>query len=139
MTRLILDVMGGDHAPHAILLGAQRALPELAQSQEGAELILLGGGAEIRKLLAARKYRELNAALQATGADLPGCRVSVVHAPETIDMHDSIRAVRSKPNASINVGCKLAAESYAESKKTGAAPAGFVSAGHSGAMMASAL
>jgi glycerol-3-phosphate acyltransferase PlsX len=50
-------------------------------------------------------------------------------------MEDSIRAIRSKPGASINVGCALAARAYKEKNESTA----FISAGHSGAMMASAL
>jgi glycerol-3-phosphate acyltransferase PlsX len=141
MPRLILDVMGGDHAPHEILQGAQKALPELSlpNGDQGSELVLLGDEAAIKKLLSHRRYRVLAEAI-AQGKDRPGCKVSLVHAPDAIDMGDSIRAVRSKPNASINVGCKMAADSY-EAAKTSrdVSPAGFVSAGHSGAMMASAL
>ena len=56
-------------------------------------------------------------------------------------MEDSIRAVRSKPGATINVGCRMAAEAYAPSaqEKEEVMPTAFISAGHSGAMMASAL
>lgn len=137
MPRLILDVMGGDHAPRAILEGAQKALPELVDSD--GELVLVGDEATIRKYLETRHFRELAHAL-AQGAQRPGYKVSLVHAPDSIDMADSIRAVRSKPNASINVGCKMAGDSYDEaSKNPSLKPAGFISAGHSGAMMASAL
>ena len=136
MPRLILDVMGGDFAPHANLQGAQKALPELRDPN--GEIVLLGDEAAIRKLLESRKYRALADAL-AQGAAGTGCKVSLVHAPDSIDMADSIRAVRSKPNASINVGCKMAGESYLENSKRGLTLSGFVSAGHSGAMMASAL
>lgn len=140
MPRLILDVMGGDYAPRAILEGAQKALPELVDPD--GELILVGDEAAIRKSLESRQYRELANAL-ARGRSRAGYKLSLVHAPDAIDMADSIRAVRSKPNASINVGCKMAGESYAQASKEstliGAGPAGFVSAGHSGAMMASAF
>lgn len=137
MLRLILDVMGGDHAPHEILLGAQKALPELGDPR--GELVLVGDEPVIRKLLKSRKFRTLAEALE-KGESREGCRISLVHAPEQIDMADSIRAIRSKPNSSINVGCKMAGQSYEQnSKRTEEIPAGFISAGHSGAMMASAL
>jgi glycerol-3-phosphate acyltransferase PlsX len=141
MPRLILDVMGGDFAPHANLQGAQKALPEL--TDPNGELVLVGDEAAIRKLLESRKYRTLSDAL-AQGKSRPGYKLSLVHAPDSIDMADSIRAVRSKPNASINVGCKLAGESYSRFQKNPSPEAevslaGFISAGHSGAMMASAL
>jgi glycerol-3-phosphate acyltransferase PlsX len=143
MPSLILDVMGGDHAPQATLMGAIEALPELdrlpARPESPCELVLVGDENIIRPLLEKRPYRPLAEALE-KGASRTGCRVSLRHAPETIDMEDSIRAIRRKPNASINVGCQLAAESYQQSKTSGApAPAAFISAGHSGALMTSAL
>jgi glycerol-3-phosphate acyltransferase PlsX len=140
MPSLILDVMGGDNAPQANLMGAIEALPDLDRLPQGScELVLVGDENIIRPLLEKRPYLPLAQALQ-EGASRKGCRVSLRHAPETIDMEDSIRAIRRKPNASINVGCQLAAESYQQSKKTGAPPpAAFISAGHSGAMMTSAL
>lgn len=124
--------MGGDYAPHATLAGAIEALPEL----EG-ELVLLGDEKILRPLLAKRRYQALADAM-AQGASPHGCRVSLHPAAETIGMEDSIRAVRKKPNATINVGCQLAGESYAQ-KEPDHTPAAFVSAGHSGAVMASAL
>jgi glycerol-3-phosphate acyltransferase PlsX len=125
--RLILDVMGGDHAPEANLLGALEALPEI----EG-ELVLVGDEPAIRKALEPRRFRALQQALDVN--------VRIVHASETIDMGDSIRAVRSKPGASINVGCRMAAEDWQAHKQNRQHhPSAFISAGHSGAMMASAL
>jgi glycerol-3-phosphate acyltransferase PlsX len=147
MPRLILDAMGGDYAPVATIEGALKALPELEKNQgegEGGELVLVGDEAVIRKLLQKRKYRALAEAVERTSAQSSttsagAYKVSIVHAPDSIEMADSIRAVRSKPNASINVGCKMAGESYSNRAKTGLPPAGFISAGHSGAMMASAF
>jgi glycerol-3-phosphate acyltransferase PlsX len=139
MPSLILDVMGGDNAPQATLMGALEALPELDRLPGPCDLILVGDENIIRPLLAKRPYRPLAEALE-KGTSRSGCRVSLRHAPETIDMEDSIRAIRRKPNASINVGCQLAAESFERSQKTGSPPpAAFISAGHSGAMMTSAL
>jgi glycerol-3-phosphate acyltransferase PlsX len=139
MPRLILDAMGGDFAPVATIEGALKALPELERDPDG-ELVLLGDEAIIRKLLEKRKYRAL---AEAVARKTPGkYKVTIVHAPDAIDMADSIRAVRNKPNASINVGCKMAGEDYANRSPeiTGPKqPSGFISAGHSGAMMASAL
>lgn len=128
MPKLILDLMGGDFAPGANLEGALQALPQL----EG-ELVLLGDEKAIRPLLSHRRFRRLAEALE-QGDSREGCRVRLVHADETIAMEDSIRAIRSKPRASINVGCKMASEDW-RSKS----PSAFISAGHSGAMMASAL
>jgi glycerol-3-phosphate acyltransferase PlsX len=112
MSRLLLDVMGGDYAPKAILDGALLALPELRYP-----LVLIGDEAVIRKHRIAGRPN-----------------VSIVHAPENIEMEDKIKAIRSKPNAPINVGTRLVAESWAAKS-----PDAFISAGHSGAAMASAL
>ena len=51
--QLILDLMGGDKAPQAILEGALKALPELSQARDGrtCELVLLGDEAIIKPLL----------------------------------------------------------------------------------------
>ena len=139
MPKLILDVAGGDYAPDTNLEGALQALPEI----EG-ELILVGDEPDLRRRLGQRRYRALAQALAETDGAPDGpqrCRVRIVHAPETIDMADSIRAVRSKPGASINVGCRMAAADWAawKSSPQTAEPSAFISAGHSGAMMASAL
>lgn len=133
MPRLILDLMGGDFAPQAMLEGVIRALPEI----EG-ELILIGDEKILRPMLAKRRYRPLAEALR-QGESRPGCQVRIIQAADNIEMDDSIRAVRSKPGASINIGCKMAAQDWKNSKLAKGEPSAFVSAGHSGAMMASAL
>jgi len=134
MPKLILDVMGGDFAPQATLDGVRQALPELH-----GELVLIGDETRIRPLLRKRRYRAIAEAIEA-GPSRAQCKVSLVHASENIEMEDSIRAVRSKPGATINVGCKMAAADW---ENRGALPdrlaSAFISAGHSGAMMASAL
>jgi glycerol-3-phosphate acyltransferase PlsX len=135
MPRLILDAMGGDHAPQAMLEGAIQALPELAPEGDG-ELILVGDESVLRQYLKRRRFRALAQAIE-QGDSRQGCRVRLVHASEQIDMADSIRAVRGKPKASINVGCKIAAEDW--KNRSEKMPSAFISAGHSGAMMASAL
>ncbi len=144
--KLILDLMGGDHGPLAALEGAQLALPELEKELEHAdrsahiELILLGDENATRETLSRKSFHRLSQALQKTerfgssGSASAHVRVRLIHAPQTIDMEDSIRAIRTKPDASINVGCKLAGENYTKGE-----PAAFISAGHSGAVMASAF
>ena len=131
MPKLILDVMGGDHGPRATLEGALQALPELS-----GELVLVGDEKLILNVLAKRHYKELSHAMTAPNAR---CRVHVVHAPESIDMDEKMKSIRSKPGASINVGCRLARDSWTDWKSAGKSPAAFISAGHSGAMMASAF
>ncbi len=140
MASLILDLMGGDHGPKTILEGVVQALPDLSGTP--GELILLGDENIIRPLLAKRRFRALSAQIQKKiqKGKTESFQIRLVHAPETIEMADSIRAIRNKPNASINVGCELAAESYRSSKAGPEShPLAFISAGHSGAVMASAL
>src|SRR5689334_21348484 len=115
MPKLIVDAMGGDHGPQAVLEGIVEALPEL-QSSPG-ELVIVGDEAIVRSYLGKRKYRPLANALEnqpssasvSATQELP-FRVSLVHASQAIDMEDSIRAIRNKPNATINIGCQLAAQ-----------------------------
>ncbi|MBC7693776.1 MAG: phosphate acyltransferase PlsX [Methylotenera sp.] len=132
MPKLILDVMGGDYGLRANLDGALQALPELS-----GELILVGDEKLILEAFA--QDRHLKPLAQALNAETAPCIVRISHAPESIEMEDKIKAIRSKPGASINVGCKLARESWQAYKKEGKEPAAFLSSGHSGAMMASAL
>jgi glycerol-3-phosphate acyltransferase PlsX len=132
--KLILDLMGGDNGPLAALEGAQQALAELEQTASTPlELIFLGDEVAAKEYLKRSRMRTLANAI-ASQDKSARVRVRFVHAPQTIDMEDSIRAIRTKPGASINVGCKMAGESYAKGEA-----AAFISAGHSGAVMASAF
>jgi glycerol-3-phosphate acyltransferase PlsX len=107
--RVILDAMGGDHAPTVTVEGA------IAAAREGHEVTLVGREDTIRQEL--EKHR--------TPPTL-----NVVHAADVVEMHEHpATAVRQKRESSINVGMRLA-------KESGAA---FVSAGNSGAILASAL
>jgi glycerol-3-phosphate acyltransferase PlsX len=90
-------------------------------------------------MLGRRRFRPIADAIAGTHANSQ-CKVHIVHASENIEMHDSIRMIRGKPNASINIGCRLAGESWKAWKKNPSEqPAAFISSGHSGAVMASAL
>jgi glycerol-3-phosphate acyltransferase PlsX len=109
---IALDAMGGDYAPAEIVAGAL-----LAQRELSVEVALVGDKdiieAELTKL----------------GED--PAKFQIVHASQAIEMHEHpAQAVRSKKDASINVAMDLV--------KRGVAAA-FVSAGNTGAVMASAL
>lgn len=83
--RLAVDVMGGDHAPDAILKGCVEALESL---DPGDELVLVGPEGLIREMLDERGVRN--------------ARLSVFHAPDVIGMHEiPSKAVRTKVNSSI--------------------------------------
>ncbi|MBN1640225.1 MAG: phosphate acyltransferase PlsX [Anaerolineae bacterium] len=109
--RIVLDAMGGDHAPGVVIDGAVQAVREL-----GVEVVLVGREDAIRRELARH--------------DTAGLPLSVVHADQVIEMDEHVDAVKAKRDASIRVGMRLVREGEAE---------GFVSAGNSGAVMASAI
>lgn len=107
-----LDAMGGDHAPAEIVAGAL-----LARRDLHIEVVLVGP----KDLLEAELMRQ--------GEPAAGMRIA--HAAESIGMDEHpAQAVRAKKDASINVAMGLV--------KSGVASA-FVSAGNTGAVMASAL
>ena len=59
-----------------------------------------------------------------------GLRLTVVHAPDVVEMHEHTMAVKEKKDASLNVAARLVRKGEAD---------GFASAGNSGAVMAAAL
>jgi glycerol-3-phosphate acyltransferase PlsX len=109
---IALDAMGGDHAPAEVVAGALLARDELR-----IETALVGAKEIIEAELT--RLGEQPASWQ------------IVHATEAIAMDEHpAQAVRAKKDASINVGMDMV--------KRGVA-GGFVSAGNTGAVMASAL
>lgn len=89
--RIAIDVMGGDHAPDAIMKGVIDALPLLAPDET---LVLIGQEDAIRAHLAERAVNDP--------------RLEIIHTPDVIEMGDSpAQAVRAKPNSSIVAMAKL--------------------------------
>jgi len=112
MLTIALDAMGGDHAPKAEVEGAVRAAGSL-----GVKVILVGQQELVRPEL--EQYEGYR--------DLP---IEVIHASERITMEDSAaKAVRSKRDSSVRVASRLVRDGCAQ---------GFVSAGNTGAVMATA-
>ena len=106
---ILVDAMGGDHAPHKIIDGAIRAVRDF-----DVNITLVGIESRIREELAKHNF--------------PQEKVSVVHASEIISMHEpAITSIRKKKNSSISVGIKL----LKEVDKYDA----FVSAGNTGAVV----
>src|SRR5579884_3230520 len=113
--RIALDAMGGDQAPAAPVAGAVAAARAW-----GYEVQLVGREADVRAVL--RQQANLQAVEHL---------LQVVDAPEVVEMHEHpAQAVRSKPRSSMAVGVGLV--------KSGAAD-GFVSAGNTGGVLATAL
>ncbi|NMG21759.1 phosphate acyltransferase PlsX [Brasilonema bromeliae] len=109
--RIAIDAMGGDHAPGEIVAGALRAREEL-----GVEVLLVGEPQQIKSKLPPKTHLG---------------QVEIVPAEETITMDEEpLSGIRRKPKASINVAMDLVKSQRADA---------VVSAGHSGAAMASAL
>jgi glycerol-3-phosphate acyltransferase PlsX len=112
MLTIAVDAMGGDHAPKSEVDGAVRAARTL-----GVKVILVGREDVVRQELAQHEGYQ----------DLP---IEIVHASERITMEDSAaRAVRTKRDSSLRVASRLVRDGVAQ---------GFVSAGNTGAVMATA-
>jgi phosphate acyltransferase len=112
MLTIAVDAMGGDHAPKAEVEGAIRAARDL-----GVKVVLVGQQDVVR--------RELE--LQNGHSNLP---IEVVHASERVTMHDSAaKAFRTKRDSSLRVASRMVRDGHAQ---------GMVSAGNTGAVMATA-
>jgi len=109
-----IDVLGGDFAPDANLMGAMLARQELP---EHVELVLLGDSQQIASWIVQ----------QGENADNYG----IVHAPDVITMYDHpTRALPQKPNSSIAVGFDLLAGKQLDV---------FASTGNTGAMLVGSI
>jgi glycerol-3-phosphate acyltransferase PlsX len=114
--RIAVDVMGGDHAPDAILKGCIDALPLLAPEDR---LILVGLERDIREVLDERRVRDE--------------RIIVHPCTQVISMHEApVEAVRGKPDSSIVRMAELG------SRRAGADCDVVLSAGNTGACVAAA-
>ncbi len=108
---IALDAMGSDRAPKPEIEGAL-----LAARQYGVRVLLVGPENIVK--------RELDR--HSAAARLP---IEIVHASEVITMEDKVEAIRAKRDSSMRVGLRLVREGQA---------AGFVTAGNTGAAMATA-
>ena len=110
--KIVLDAMGGDHAPEETVKGAIEAINEL-----GIKVILVGSEEILKKELKKYDYDEKT--------------IEIVAAEEVIEMGEHPgTAIRKKKKSSIVIGTKLVKEGNGEA---------FVSAGNTGAVMASSL
>jgi len=108
---IALDAMGSDRAPKPEIEGAL-----LAARQYGVRVLLVGPESVVKADLGRHR----------SAARLP---IEVVHASEHITMEDKVEAIRAKRDSSMRVGLRLVREGQA---------AGFVTAGNTGAAMATA-
>ncbi len=111
--RIAVDAMGGDFAPKNVIAGTAAVVRETSHRFT---VVLVGPENIIR-----------NELLQYP--DIEG-KVSIVDAPQVIDMHDeAVAGIKQKRNSSISIGMTLHKEGKVQA---------FVSAGHSGAVLSSA-
>lgn len=92
--KIIVDVMGGDHAPEETVKGAIAAAREFDPS---ISYIWVGNGDDIKRIAEAEQF------------DLGG--VEVVETEDVVTMEDDpLTTTRAKPNSSMTVALKLLAE-----------------------------
>ncbi len=110
--KIIIDAMGGDHAPSAPVRAAVRAADEL-----DVEIILVGRTEDIERELSESSYNKE--------------RISIVHADDVISNHEEpAKAVRSKKNASVVVAARMLSDGEGDA---------MLSMGNTGALLASGL
>ncbi|MCH1409716.1 MAG: phosphate acyltransferase PlsX [Verrucomicrobiales bacterium] len=110
--KIALDVMGGDHAPAAMIEGAMLALEDSGIDVE--KLFLVGDEATVEEELSHLSYAH--------------SKIEVVHSEQVVEMHESaVKSVRQKKKSSISVAVDLV--------KSGDCQA-VVSAGNTGAAVA---
>jgi glycerol-3-phosphate acyltransferase PlsX len=109
--KFVLDAMGGDGAPKAALKGALEAL---TVTPKDLHLILIGDKTAITNELK---------------GSIPN-RISIHHTTQIVEMHDNgSKVIKTKPDSPIVQGVRLVKNGMAD---------GFISAGHTGAVMTAA-
>ena len=110
---VLVDAMGGDNAPYAIVKGCVEAINE----RGGFSVVLIGDEPEIRKILSSEQYD-------------PG-RISIRHTTQVITNDDvPTKAIRAKSDSSLTVGFKMLKEGKGDV---------FLSAGNSGALLVGSI
>lgn len=111
--KIIVDAMGGDHAPEQIVLGSLQAAKDF-----GVEVVLVGRGEEILDCMKAHGWDTLPAG------------VEVANAEDIVDMHaDPAQVVHQHRGSSMVQGLKMLADGNGDA---------FISAGNTGALLTAA-
>lgn len=111
MSKIAIDVMGGDYAPDEIIKGCVLATKDIDSI-----LVLVGKEDVIKEKLSAYTYDK--------------SKIEIMHADEVIEMSESpVMAIRKKKNSSMVIGLKLVKEKQVE---------GMISAGSTGALLTGA-
>jgi len=109
--RIVVDAMGGDHAPGVVVDGAVQAARDF-----GVEIILVGKEEVVKAQLARH--------------NTAGMSIRIVHASEVVEMHEHTMAIKEKKDNSMSVGLRLVKQGQADA---------FVTAGNTGGALAAAL
>lgn len=111
--RILIDAMGGDNAPNAIVQGAVDAAKEF-----DVKIVLVGRGEAILKSLSELGMENLPKGVEIANAD------------DVVDMHDDpANVVRTRKDSSMVVGLRMLAEGEGDA---------FISAGSTGALLSAA-
>ena len=111
--RILIDAMGGDNAPNAIVQGAIDAAAEF-----DVQIVLVGRGETILK------------SLSDLGLDTLPKGIEIANADDVVDMHDDpANVIRTKKDSSMVVGLRMLAEGEGDA---------FISAGSTGALLSGA-
>lgn len=111
--KIIVDAMGGDNAPKAVVEGALDAVREY-----GIKVILVGRGEDILTVFRDNGMGELPAG------------VEIAHAGQVVEIHDNpASAFKEKKDSSLTIGLNLLKEGKGDA---------FVSAGSTGALLSAA-
>lgn len=111
--RILVDAMGGDHAPEAPVEASVRAVNEL-----DVEIVLIGDESRIKSEL--KKH-----------GDYKADKIVIVHAPEMISNHEEpAKAVRHKKGASVVVAANMLKKGEGDA---------MLSMGNTGALLAAGL
>jgi len=107
--KVVVDAMGGDHAPQSIVAGAVEAVKEF-----DVNIVLIGIEEQIKQELKKFKYAQE--------------RIEIINAPTVIGMQEpAIVSIRKKKDSSISAGINLIKENGYDA---------FISAGNTGAVVA---
>lgn len=111
--RIIVDAMGGDHAPAQVVLGAIDAV-----KSRNVNVVLVGRGEEILKALKDEGIHDLPEGIE------------IANAEDVVDMHDDpATVIKKRPESSMVVGLRMLADGQGDA---------FVSAGSTGALLTAA-
>lgn len=111
--KIILDAMGGDHAPEAPVMGAIEAAKAF-----DVQITLVGRGKDILEVMGKHGIQDLPEGME------------IAHADDVVDMHDDpAKVIHRRKNSSMVVGLRMLADGQGDA---------FISAGSTGALLTGA-